>query len=102
MFAFITTSSIITIFCAIWFSNKKRNKFKYAVYNIGACPGKKSLQYYFMVEMAHGQYYDARKLSKNDLLFIPEVVIPSLKNTYTDYKSAEKSLEEFKNKYLCA
>ena len=77
---------------------QKRNKFKTACYSISLSPKEALTEYYLVIEMKHGQFQDTRKLSKLSQLFFPKRIIPLLKDTYNDYESAQKSLQELKEK----
>jgi hypothetical protein len=105
MFNYLILKTLVIISIigySIYRSIQKINKFKNAIYNISACSETAKTNYYLMVEIKHGQSIDARKLTKKQLLFIPNTIIPILKDTYKDYESAENSLQELKNKYLCS
>ena len=92
---FLVLSSIAF---TIYFSIQRRNKFKTAAYNISTHSKESLTEYYLVVEMRHGQFLDARKLSIIEQLFIPNHIVSLLRNTYNDYESAEKSLQELKEK----
>jgi len=93
MIPFIFLSILVISFI---YSIQKRNKFKSAVYNISSHTEDNYTEYYLVVEMRHGQFLDARRLPKFFQLFIPTKIASLLNSTYTDFESAQKSLQEVK------
>ena len=89
----------ITIICyIIYLFISERNKYKTSAYSISACIDANTTRYYLVIESKHGKFLDTRELSKISLFLTPNNISPILTTTYSDYESAQNSLQELRKK----